>query len=130
MGLDLGGIEVLHTTQYLDRLFRENRFELRRPPLSSASLLDGTYLGRTHAVHDEPRRVLQRVPGLDVREMVWSRELAYTAGESGGVFRVFQPGLSRQMAGRVMAEASQTGAEALITTCPATKAALAEADLC
>jgi Fe-S oxidoreductase len=127
MGLDLGGIEVLHTAQYLDRLGQEGRLIAQRPTVSSATLLDGTYLGRKHAIFDPPRRVLQRLPGLAVREMGWSRELAYSAGESGGVFRLLQPDLSRQMAARVLAEAATTGAEVLVTTCPATKAALAEA---
>jgi Fe-S oxidoreductase len=129
MGLDLGGIEVLHTTQYLERLCQQHRLVPRRAPVSSATLLDGTYLGRTHAILDEPRQVLERLPGLDVREMGWSRELAYASGEPGGIFRLLQPDLSRQMATRVLAEAAQTRAEVLVTTCPATKTALAGAQL-
>jgi Fe-S oxidoreductase len=129
MGLDLGGIEVLHAAQYLDRLCQENRLTPRGASVSSATVLDGTYLGRTHAIFDEPRRVLERLPGLAVREMAWSRELAYAAGEPGGIFRLLQPGLSKQMAARVLAEAAATRAEVLVTTCPATKTALAEAQL-
>ena len=127
MGLDLGRIEVLHTAQYLDRLFQEKRFVPSKAAVSSATVLDGTYLGRTRAVFDEPRRVLGRLPGLALREMAWSRELAYSSGEPGGIFRLLQPELSRLMAVRVLAEAAETGAQVLVTTCPATKAALAEA---
>jgi len=128
MGLDLGPIEVLHTAQYLDRLGQEGRLTPRRATVSSATLLDGTYLGRTHKLFEEPRRVLGRLPGLTLREMAWSRELACACGEPGGVFRLLQPGLSRQLAARVLAEAAHSGAEVLVTTCPATKTALAEAD--
>jgi len=39
-----------------------------------------------------------------------------------------QPGLSRQLAARVLAEAAHSGAEVLVPPCPATKTALAEAD--
>lgn len=127
MGLDLGGIEVLHTAQYLDRLCRENRLVPRKASAFSATLLDGTYLGRTHAIFDEPRRVLQCVPGLALREMGWTRELAHGCGEPGGIFRLLHPELSRQMAARVLVEAAQSGAEVLVTTCPATKTALAQA---
>ena len=126
MGLELAGIEVLHVSQYLDRLCQEQRIVPRKSPIASATLLDGTYLGRTHKVFDEPRRMLGRLPGLTVREMGWSRELAYSVGEPGGIFRLLQPTLSRQLAARVMAEAAQTGVEALVTTCAVTKTALAE----
>lgn len=127
MGLELGGIEVLHAAQYLDRLCQENRLPLGKAPVSSATLLDGTYLGRTHALFEEPRRVLERMPELDVREMASCGELAYSTGEPGGVFRLVEPILSKQMAARVLAEAAETQAEVLVTTCPATKTALAEA---
>lgn len=128
MGLDLGGIEVLHTAQYLDRLRQAGRLVVRSDAASSATLLDGTYLGRKHRIFEEPRRVLQSLPRLDLREMSWSRELAWSCGEPGGVFRLLHPELSKQMAERVLAEAAQTGAEVLVTTCPATKAALTEAN--
>lgn len=128
MGLDLGGIEVLHTAQYLDRLRQENRLVVQSDAVSSATLLDSTYLGRKHGIFEEPRRVLQSLPGLDLREMAWSRELAWSCGEPGGIFRLLQPELSKQLAERVLTEAAQTGAEVLVTTCPATKTALAEAN--
>ncbi len=127
MGLDLDGIEVLHTSQYLDRLARENGLVLKGLPVADATILDSTYLGRTHAIFDEPRRLLQRLPGLVLREMTWNRELAYACGESGGIFRLLQPELVKDMADRVLAEAARTGAEVLVTTCPATKTALSAA---
>ncbi|MDD4267364.1 MAG: (Fe-S)-binding protein [Thermoguttaceae bacterium] len=128
MGLDLGGIEVLHAAQYLDRLLAEGRLAPLLSAATSATLLDGTYLGRTHGIFDPPRRVLGKLAGLDLREMTWTRELAYSAGEPGGVFQLLQPELSRQVAARVLEEAAKTGAAVLATTCPATKTALAEVE--
>ena len=64
MGLDLGGIEVLHAAQYLDRLLAEGRlarFCPRRParPSSTARI-------RPHARHLRPAaRVLGKLAGLD-----------------------------------------------------------------
>ena len=127
MGLDLSGIEVLHASQYLDRLLQENRLALRRAPASSATLLDSTYLGRTHGIFEEPRRVLNRIPGLALREMGWSRELAYACGEPGGIFRMLHPELSEKLSRRVLAEAATAGTEVLVTECPASQIALQEA---
>lgn len=129
MGLELSGIEVLHAAQYVDRLMEQGMLVPRaaRADATAATFLDGTYLGRVHGLYDEPRRVLGRLPDLQVREMGWSRKLAYSAGEPGGIFPLLQPQLSQAMARRVLAEASTTGAGLLITTCPATLGTLQEA---
>ncbi|NLX98525.1 MAG: (Fe-S)-binding protein [Rhodopirellula sp.] len=123
-GLDFSGIEVLHATQYLDRLIEQEVVVPRRQSAAIATFLDGTYLGRTHGIYDEPRRILGRIANLAVREMVWSRELAYSCGEPGGVLPLLHPELSRGMAERVLDEASKTGADTLVTSCPATMTAL------
>jgi len=124
LGVDLGGIDVLHATQYIDRLMKQGAIVPRSPVNTAATLLDGTYLGRKHALYDEPRRVLGKIPGLTLREMVWTRNLAYSAGEPGSVFHVLQPELSRALAARVLDEAARTGAATLVTTCPATRTLL------
>jgi Fe-S oxidoreductase len=126
MGVDLGGAEIVHAAQYFDRLAAENRLPLPKKSAASMTLLDNGYLGRDHKLFDEPRRVLGRVGGT-LREMGWTRALAYSCGEAGGVFRLLQPELSRELARRVLAEARTTGAELLVTTCPVTKTSLTEA---
>ena len=128
MGLDLSGIEVLHATQYIDRLLTEGRLTLREHAPAAVTFLDGTYLGRTHGLYDEPRRILGQIPGLTLREMTWNRNLAYSCGEPGGVFSLVQPALSRKMATRVLAEATKTGVGTLVTACPATFSILQEAN--
>ncbi|HPM80029.1 MAG TPA: (Fe-S)-binding protein [Candidatus Anammoximicrobium sp.] len=128
LGLDLNGIEVLHATQYVDRLIEQGQLVPRQQAVSVATFLDGKYLGRTHAIYDEPRRILSRIPGLTVREMAWTRELAYSCGEPGGVFHLLHPELSHSMAARVLEEAAQTGADMLVTACPATLTLLQQAN--
>ncbi|HPA18453.1 MAG TPA: (Fe-S)-binding protein [Verrucomicrobiae bacterium] len=128
MGLDLSGIEILHASQYLDRLLSEKRIAPRRHLAAGATLLDGTYLGRHHGIFEEPRRVLATVLGSEHSEMIWSREMAHAAGEAGGVFQLLHPELSLGLAARVLDQAAQAGASVLAVTCPATKAALLAAD--
>lgn len=128
MGLDLDGIEVLHATQYVDRLMDQGLIVPGKPTTTVATFLDNTYLGRTHGVYDEPRRILERIPGLTLREMAWTRELAHSCGEPGGVFHLLHPELSRSMAARVLEEAAKTGADTLVTACPATLTLLRESN--
>lgn len=126
LGVDLGGVEVVHAVQYFERLAEQKRLALRSGAAPTMTLLDNGYLGRDHKLFEEPRRLLGRVGGA-VREMGWTRALAYSCGEAGGVFRMLEPELSKQLAARVLAEARTTGAELLVTTCPVTKTALSEA---
>jgi Fe-S oxidoreductase len=127
MGLDLAGIEVLHAAQYVDRLMTQGTLVPRQPAAAVATFLDGTYLGRAHGVYDEPRRVLGRA-GVTLREMVWTRDRAYACGEPGGVFHLLYPELSRRMAARVWEQAAKTGAQLLVTACPATRTLLQAAN--
>jgi Fe-S oxidoreductase len=128
LGLDLTGIEVLHATSYLNRLAAQNRIPGLSARLAKVTLLDDTYLGRHHGIVDEPRRVLQRIPQLTLHEMAWSRELAYSCGEPGGVFRLLHPDLSVRLARRVLYEAARSDAEVLATSCPIAKGILSEAN--
>ncbi len=120
MGLDLGGIEVLHAAEYVDRLMEQGTVAARNRMAVVATFLDGSYLGRGHALYEPPRRILRRIGGLALREMTWNRELAYACGEPGSVFHSLYPELSRDMARRVLEEAANSGAGVLITACPAT----------
>jgi Fe-S oxidoreductase len=126
MGVDLSGIEILHASQYLDRLVQQKAIKLQKSSVVKATVLDGTYLGRTHKILNQPRRVLQAIPGVELCEMGWTRELAYAAGEPGGVLRLLHPELSKDLCERVLGEVRYSGAELLVTTCPATQIAIQE----
>ena len=121
LGLDMSGIEVLHAASYLQRLAAQNKLPSLKAMPGDVTLLDDTYLGRHHKLFDAPRQALQRIPQLTLREMAWSRELAYACGEPGGVFQLLHPDLSVRLAQRVLDEAARTGAETLATSCPITK---------
>lgn len=77
-----GNYEVVHHTQLLDRLVRENRL----PLTSKAGVAvwhDSCYLGRYHGIYEEPRRLLQEA-GLQVEEMQHHHEKSFCCGAGGG----------------------------------------------
>jgi Fe-S oxidoreductase len=126
LGLDVSDIEIVHAMSYLERLAAGNRLFSLKPIAATTTVLDDTYLGRHHGLFDPPRELLRSIPGLTLREMAWSRELAYSCGEPGGVFRLLHPDLSAKLARRVLDEATCTGAEVLATSCPITKDILSQ----
>lgn len=67
-------------------------------------------------VYDAPRRILNAIPGVELREMERIREAAWCCGAGGGAREGF-PEFSAATANERIEEASTTGAEALVTAC-------------
>jgi Fe-S oxidoreductase len=128
MGLDLSGVEILHASQYVERLIDGGRLRAAKMIDSKLTYLDDTCLGRKNGLYDLPRRLLQRISRDPLVEMRWSRELAYSCGETGEVFRLLYPNLSGRLARRVLDEAAHTPADVLATSCPNVKNTLLEAN--
>ncbi len=113
----LGRVEILHYTQYLNRLVGEGRLRLAREVAATATFHDPCYLGRRNAEYDAPRELLAALPGLEIVEMEENRAEALCCGGGGG--RMWMETASGERFGDVrVAQAAQTGAEILVTACP------------
>lgn len=117
----LDGIEVLHATEYIARLVDEGRLAPKAALKRVVAPQDSDYLCRYNGRPDAPRRVLASIPGLQIREMSWTREHAHSCGEAGGIFPALYPEFSALMARRMLEEASRAGAQFVATVCPVTK---------
>lgn len=126
MEVDLNGIEVLHASQYLDRLLTEGKRIPQKQLDQAVAVLDSDRLGRSNGIFDEPRRLVQAIPGAILKEMAWTRDLAHSCAETGGVIALLDPQLVPPLAKRILEEAHSTGVQLLATSCPVTKQALLE----
>ncbi len=109
--------EVIHITQYLLELIREGRLELTREVGKKVTYHDPCYLGRHNGIYDEPREVLQRVPGLELNEMPESREDSLCCGGGGG--RIWmETRKGERFCDLRVEQAMGVGAEVLATSCP------------
>jgi Fe-S oxidoreductase len=120
----LDGVEVLHAAEYVARLAAQGKVAPGRAVARRLAPQDSDYLCRYNGRDQALRDLLQAIPGVQVEEMAWTREHAYSCGEAGGVFPALYPELSRQMAQRMLEEAGRTRADAIATACPVTKSAL------
>jgi Fe-S oxidoreductase len=150
-----GDLEVLHSTEYLDRFIKAGRLKPIKKVVSSVTYQDPCGLGRkgepyihwegkeipghrrlfdppktfrrgTYGVYQPPRDVLKSIPGLKVSEMHRIKEYAWCCGAGGGV-RESNPDFAGWTAEERIAEAEGTGAEALVTACPGCKRSFMDA---
>lgn len=76
---------------------------------------DPCHLARGQGVTTEPRELIRAVPGIKLREMI---EADRCCG-AGGTFQVFFPDVAWRITQRKLNNIEATGAQAVITACPA-----------
>ena len=109
--------EVVHITQYLAELVSEGRLELREEYQKKITYHDPCYLGRHNGIYEESRKVLNRVPGLELVEMTESRENSFCCGGGGG--RIWMDtAKGERFSDLRLVQAIETGADELVTACP------------
>ncbi len=122
---DYEGLDVIHISQLLDDLIKENKLNLSKTDLN-VTYHDSCHLGRHMQVFDEPRRVIENVANLI--EMENNRENSLCCGAGGGVKSAY-PEIASQMAKSRLQQAKDTGCETLITPCPFCKLNLESEEL-
>jgi len=123
-----GNYEVVHHTELLNRLVREQRLTpVSRPAdaddaagASTASTVtyhDPCYLGRHNGVYAPPRELLGALPGVELREMPRSRETSFCCG-AGGARMWMEEKLGTRINTDRTQEALATGADRIAIGCP------------
>jgi Fe-S oxidoreductase len=139
-------LEVLHISEYIDRLTKDGKLKMKKKVNISVTYHDPCYLGRlgepwihwegkkvpgdrfvfdppkeyrrgTKGVYEPPRDVIRSIPGANLMEMFRIKEYAWCCGAGGGVIDS-NPEFARWTAQKRIDEAVSSGAEAIVTACP------------
>jgi Fe-S oxidoreductase len=78
---------------------------------------DPCYLGRHNRVYDDPRTVLDAIPGLKRVEMHRSRDRSFCCG-GGGLMLFYEPNEDERMGVKRVRMAADAGANVIVTACP------------
>ncbi|HHW61770.1 MAG TPA: (Fe-S)-binding protein [Syntrophomonadaceae bacterium] len=121
LGADLP-YKIMHASQLINEYIKQDRLPLKELD-EVVTYHDPCDLGRNSGVYDEPRFVIQSIPGVDFREMDRSRENAACCG-GGGNLEAVDDGLVAKIAQQRLEEITGTGAKTVISSCQQCKRTL------
>jgi Fe-S oxidoreductase len=110
---------VEHISQVISREVKAGKIKFH--PVESGKNVytyhDPCYLGRHNQVYEDPRQVLDAIPGLNRVEMSRSRDRSFCCG-GGGLMLFYEPKEDQRMGVVRVKMAAEAGANVMVTACP------------
>ena len=114
-----GKFDVLHTTQFLSKKLEEGQLSFSKEIKKVVTYHDPCFLGKQNNIFDEPRALLNAIPGLTFKELDRSRERSLCCEGGGGRMWVESSSeIGQRLAEIRVQDAVELGAEILATACP------------
>jgi len=111
------GVKTVHITQLVANLIDSGKLKPEKGIEGTVTYHDPCHLGRHNGIYEEPRKIIESIPGVRFVEMGRTRDEARCCGAGGGVKTAF-PDLSQKIADLRVKDAEATGADMLVTSCP------------
>ena len=108
---------VEHISQVMARAVRTGAIRLKPADGAVYTYHDPCYLGRHNGIYDEPREVLDAIPGMRRVEMKRARDRSFCCG-GGGLALFYEAKEQERMGVRRVRMAADAGADVMVTACP------------
>jgi len=114
-------LKVQHYTQFLNEILDKEKLKLFTKLNKKVTYHDPCYLGRHSEVFEEPRKLIDRIPGVNLVEIENNKQDSDCCGMGGGRMWMEPPKAlisSQAIAEKRVQQALNTDAEILLTACP------------
>jgi Fe-S oxidoreductase len=113
-----GNYEVLHHSEFIDNLIKENKITLKNDDVvQKLTYHDSCYLGRYNDIFDQPRNVLESSGTIKIIEPERNKEKGLCCGAGGGRMFMEETAGTRINEERTK-ELLKTGADTIASACP------------
>jgi Fe-S oxidoreductase len=115
---ELGGnFEIIHLNQYLAELIKEGKLKFTKELNKKVTYHDSCCLGRYQGIYDEPRQILNSIPGLEFIEMRDNHEYSLCCGGCAGRLWM-ETKKGERMSELRLEQMFEVGAGTLAISCP------------
>lgn len=111
------GLSLRPQVQHVHEFFPALLAGKMKPVSRKVTFHDPCIMGRHLGLFDEPRALLNSVPGIEFTEMYSHREHSLCCGGGGSVLGAFDQ-IAAQVAAERLKQAAAAGAEQVVTSCP------------
>lgn len=119
-------VNVVHIVELLPEFIETGKIKLDKEVREKIVYHDPCELGREMGVYEQPRKVIQSIPGVDLVEMVRNRERNWCCGGGGGL-KGANYDLSLEIGKDKLEQLLATGATRVISACPSCKISINDA---
>jgi Fe-S oxidoreductase len=111
MGINLGGLEVVHVLELLsEKPMKFDRLAVK------VTYHDPCFLGRrSTGVYEPPRMLLKKIPGLELREAAFNRDNAFCCG---GLLQPIDEYWAKKVAEMLAERLGSKDVDLIVTACP------------
>ncbi len=110
--------EVIHYTQLLAELIEKGQLSFSGELKERIVYHDPCFLGKQNHIFDEPRKILQSIPGVELVEFERSRERSLCCEGGGGKMWVESESKKERLAETRIKDAKQLEAQVVAVACP------------
>ncbi|MDD4873966.1 MAG: (Fe-S)-binding protein [Dehalococcoidales bacterium] len=112
-----GHFDIIHHSELIASLLEEEKVKMSQTVGESVTYHDPCYLGRYNDIYEQPRRILQMLPGTELIEMKDKGRKSFCCGAGGG--HMWMEGNTGLRINEMRIEQAQkTGARVIATACP------------
>lgn len=110
---------IIHIVELLSDLVESGRITFKRSGRDAVRVVyhDPCHLGRHCGIYDEPRKILGKIPGVEVAELEWTKDKSFCCGAGGGL-KASAGDLAMAVARMRLDDALSKEADLLVSACP------------